>query len=211
MLRRIILSLCVVAFSVVVNLAQAQEFSADISNLKKEAGELHKIYVSSSKVRIETSGKSGLSALILDTTNQKNIAIMSERHMYMEMPYGQSMPMAQNFWRPLDANNACPQWKEFAEQVADKSKSGKRLASCSKVGGETLNGRSVVKYEGTDTDGKVGYVWVDTKVRCVVKVLGSEGNGFEMRNIQEGALPASLFEVPAGYTKMDMGGMMQHQ
>jgi hypothetical protein len=33
----------------------------------------------------------------------------------------------------------------------------------------------------------------------------------ELRNIQEGPQPASLFEVPAGFTKMDMGGMMQMQ
>jgi len=32
-----------------------------------------------------------------------------------------------------------------------------------------------------------------------------------MRNIQEGAQPASLFEIPAGYTKMDMGSMMQQK
>jgi len=32
---------------------------------------------------------------------------------------------------------------------------------------------------------------------------------WELRNIQEGSQPASLFEVPAGYTKFDMGSMMQ--
>jgi hypothetical protein len=30
-----------------------------------------------------------------------------------------------------------------------------------------------------------------------------------VRNIQEGSQPASLFEVPAGYTKFDMGGAMK--
>ena len=36
-----------------------------------------------------------------------------------------------------------------------------------------------------------------------------ENGGGELRNIQEGTQPASLFAIPAGYTKMDMGGMMQ--
>jgi hypothetical protein len=31
----------------------------------------------------------------------------------------------------------------------------------------------------------------------------------ELRNIQEGTQSASLFEIPAGYTKMDIGNMMQ--
>jgi hypothetical protein len=33
-----------------------------------------------------------------------------------------------------------------------------------------------------------------------------------LRNIQESGPSASLFEIPAGYTKMYLGGMMrQHQ
>jgi hypothetical protein len=43
-----------------------------------------------------------------------------------------------------------------------------------------------------------------------VKWQGKDSGG-ELRNIQEGSQPASLFEVPAGYTKMDMGGMMQRK
>jgi hypothetical protein len=33
----------------------------------------------------------------------------------------------------------------------------------------------------------------------------------ELRNIQEGSQPASLFEIPAGYTKFDMGGAMRQR
>jgi hypothetical protein len=51
-------------------------------------------------------------------------------------------------------------------------------------------------------------VWVDTKLHCVVKTDGAEGS-IEPQNIQEGPQPASLFEVPAGYTKFDMGMMRQ--
>jgi hypothetical protein len=32
-----------------------------------------------------------------------------------------------------------------------------------------------------------------------------------LQNIQEGPQPSSLFEPPAGFTKMDMGGMMKRQ
>jgi hypothetical protein len=49
---------------------------------------------------------------------------------------------------------------------------------------------------------------VDTELRCVVKT-GEAAGGFELRNIHEASQPASLFEVPAGYTKFDMGGMMK--
>jgi hypothetical protein len=35
--------------------------------------------------------------------------------------------------------------------------------------------------------------------------------GIELHNIQEGSQPASLFEIPAGYTKFDMGAMMRQR
>jgi hypothetical protein len=51
-------------------------------------------------------------------------------------------------------------------------------------------------------------VWLDPKLRFPVKWQGKSSAG-ELRNIQEGTQSASLFEIPAGYTKMDIGHMMQ--
>ena len=53
-------------------------------------------------------------------------------------------------------------------------------------------------------------MWVDTKLHCVVKTDGAAGS-IELRNIKEGSQPASLFEIPAGYTKFDMGAMMKQR
>ena len=49
---------------------------------------------------------------------------------------------------------------------------------------------------------------MDTKLRCVVKTDEAAG-GSKLRNIHEASQPASLFEVPAGYTKFDLGGIMK--
>jgi hypothetical protein len=68
-----------------------------------------------------------------------------------------------------------------------------------------------VEYEGVSNKGEKSHIWVDTKLRCVVKTDGGTGGGIELRNIQEGSQPASLFEIPSGYTKFDMGSMMQRQ
>lgn len=76
------------------------------------------------------------------------------------------------------------------------------------MGSDSLNGRDTVKYEGVSKKGEKMHVWVDTKLHVVVK---TDEGGFELRNIQEGSQPASLFEVPAGYTKFDMGAMMQQR
>jgi len=73
-----------------------------------------------------------------------------------------------------------------------------------------VNGRSTVKYEGTNAKGETGTIWLDPKLRFPVKWQGKNGSG-ELQNIKEGAQPASLFEIPDGFTKFDMGSMMQKQ
>jgi hypothetical protein len=73
------------------------------------------------------------------------------------------------------------------------------------MGSDSLN---AVKYEGVSNQGEKSHIGVDTKLRCVVKTDEAAG-GFEPRNIHEASQPASLFEVPAGYTRFDMGGIVK--
>jgi hypothetical protein len=192
----------------VAHRALAQEFSADVVNAK-DNGQLKKLYAGKNKVRFEVGSKNaamGPSAVILDEAQNKYVVVMAERHMYMDAPLMMVKPLITQYWRVDDVNDACPQWKKVAAQAgADKN-----WGSCTKMGSETLNGRSTVKYEGVSNNGQKTYVWVDTKLHCVIKTDGANG-GIELRNIQEGSQPASLFEVPADYTKFDMGAMMKQR
>jgi hypothetical protein len=210
MLRTTLRLLCVLAFGL-AGLAMGQEFSADVVNLKQSNDRMNKVYAGKDKLRIELrSGASdpqlGAMALIVDEAQNRAIAIMTDRHMYMEAPQMMTKPVTLHLWRVADVNDACPQWKKVVEQAQTNSKWG----SCTKVGSDTVNGRSAVKYQAISSDGKTGYAWVDTQLHCVVKTEDST-SGIELRNIQEGSQPSSLFEVPAGFTKFDMGSMMQRQ
>jgi hypothetical protein len=126
--------------------------------------------------------------------------LMTQQHMYMEMP-AQAMNQRglYSFFRTGDVENACSDWLKM-----ERNKGG----TCHKVGNETVNGRSAVKYEGMNSSGEASSVWLDPKLRFPVKWQGKSSAG-ELRNIQEGTQSASLFEIPAGYTKMDIGHMMQ--
>lgn len=124
--------------------------------------------------------------------------------MYMDAPTTMVKPLMTHYWRVQDVNDACPEWKKTAEQAGTY----KNWGGCTKIGSDSLNGRSTVKYEGVSNQGEKSHIWVDTKLRCIVKTDEASG-GFELRNIHEASQPASLFEVPAGYTKFDMGGMMK--
>ena len=199
---------CFVVVLVIAQGALAQEFSAEVVNTKPgNNGRLSKVYAGKDKVRFEmanANAATGTSALIFDEARHSYTVVMAERHMYMDAPVTMAKPILANYWRVQDVNDACLAWKKTSEDAGNDRNWG----SCTKIGSDTLNGRNTVKYEGVSKKGEKMQVWVDTKLRVVVKTDEGSG-GFELHNIQEGPQASSLFEVPAGYTKFDMGGAMR--
>jgi hypothetical protein len=195
---------CFISLFVAASIALAQtEFSADIVETGKTEVSQGKIYVGDGKMRFESADKgdprrSGV--FIMDMNTSTAQVLMPQQHMYMEMP-GESMENRgmYGFFRSGDVENACADWLKLKRNQG---------ATCQKVGDEPVSGRSTVKYEGTNTHGEKSTVWLDSKLRFPVKWQDSK-NGGEMRNVQEGSQPASLFAIPAGYTKMDIGSMMR--
>ncbi len=198
-----LLPICLVAAAAVAQ----TEFSGEIVNTGKEGGEKQaKVYCAKDKLRIEPQNGNarGAGAVIVNLTTQTSTILMDQQHMYMEMPWQMAARQnrtAWNFFRSGDVESACSDWLQLPQ-----NKGG----SCHKIGSDTVNGRSTVKYEGTNAQGESGTIWLDPKLRFPVKWENKNGGG-EVRNIQEGSQPASLFEVPSGYTKFDMGSMMQQR
>ncbi len=206
MLRLTMRTSCLMGLLLLASFALAQtEFSAEIVNTARDGNPVQaKIYFAKDKMRFEPAEKDqrGMGAFILNMTTQTSTMLMDQQHMYMEMPAQMANQRnAYNFFRTGDAENACTDW------LAQPWNKG---GTCHKVGSETLNGRSTVKYEGTNAKGESGTVWLNPKLRFPVKWQAKNGGG-ELRNIQEGTQPASLFAVPAGYTKFDMGAMMKQR
>jgi hypothetical protein len=208
MLRGVVRISCFFALVVAASLALAQtDFSAEIVDLQKPAAPTTaKIYFAKDKIRIESQngGPHGNGAVIVNFAAQTSIILMAQQHMYMEMPaqtQSQRMGYVNAFFRAGDVENACGDWQKMATNKG---------ATCHKVGSETVSGRDTIKYETTSSSGEVSHFWLDPKLRFPVKWQGKNNDG-ELRHIQEGPLAASLFEVPAGFTKMDMGGMMMQQ
>jgi hypothetical protein len=184
----------------------AQDFSADVKDSRGGSG-VRKVYSTKDKARYEVEVQNpamGPTAVIVDESQNKWLVVLAERRMYMDTwPTMMKKPTITQFWHVQDVNDACSGWKKVAEQAGTYQNWG----SCTKVGGDTVSGRSTVKYEGVSTKGEKTYYWVDTKLKCVIKTDSGSGS-FELANIQEGSQPASLFEVPAGYTKVDLGTLM---
>jgi len=185
------------------------EFSAEVYNDKHPDSDA-KVYFGKDKARFEPARKEarGGGAVIVDMSKQSWTVLMDERQMYMEMPQQMiGQKVGYDFFHAQNVDDACPQWLQMPRNQG---------GTCHKVGNETVNGRSTVKYEGTNSKGETGTVWLDPKLRFPVKWQDKNGGG-ELRNIQEGSQPASLFEIPAGYKKFEMpnmgnmGGMQRPQ
>jgi hypothetical protein len=120
--------------------------------------------------------------------------LMTEQHMYMEFSTEQNSPMTQRtpkFEDLFKGNDPC---------------AGREGAICKKLGTETVNGRTCDKWLITEKSGKTETFWIDQKIHFVVKaIVGDITTNYT--NIKEGPQDASLFKVPDGYQKMDMGNM----
>jgi outer membrane lipoprotein-sorting protein len=206
MLRWTARIIAILALILSANFVLAQtEFSADIVDLQK-AGETAqaRIYFAKDKFRVEPQNSAhGAGAFIVNFSTQTSTVLITQQHMYMEMPaqsQSQRTSYASAFFRTGDVENACGDWQKSEHNQG---------STCKKVGSESINGRSAVKYEATSASGEVTHFWLDPKLRFPIKWQSKNSDG-ELRNIQEGAQPASLFEVPAGFTQMKMpAGMMQ--
>jgi hypothetical protein len=199
---------CFVAVLALAGVAAAQtEFSAEMFNLDKGETSNAKIYFGKDKLRIEPTKKDphGGGAVIMDISTQTTTVLMDAQHMYMEVPQqaaSQRNPYAYTFFRTGDVEAACSDWAKSNHNDG---------TSCHKIGNDTVNGRSCVKYEATNRQGDPSTFWIDPKLRFPIKAMG-KNTSWELRNIQEGSQPGSLFEVPAGYSKFqmpNMGGMQQ--
>ena len=167
------------------------EYSAD-SVMQNEEGTIEQhVFVTPTKERREMlTGSGGGSVQIFRFDSKVMWMLMPSEKMYME----NSMAKA--------AAKDVSQW-DVEETV---------------MGEELLNDMKVTKYKtiATSTDGKKygGFSW-RTKEGISVKsdLLYKEGNEkkrmmTELKNVKVGRQDPKLFEVPEGFTKFDMAGMM---
>lgn len=178
------------------------EFSATITKIAGGTTIVGKTYISKDKIRDENTsgGKVGATIIRLD---KKVTWILMENKQYMEMAAGTA---------EAEKTDLMAMQKEYEQKFEVKS-----------LGSEKLNGYVCEKKQYTDKEGKFGVttIWYSPKLKYMVKMEsmldGKVVSSMELSDIKEGALPASLFEVPAGYTLFDplskvppeMRGMMK--
>lgn len=155
-----------------------------------------KLYFTRGHVRMDMQGgPHGQAIMITNVATQTTDMLMPAQHMYMEFNANQGMMrrpgMAPSIKPYSDPSNPC---------ANEPDRTGK------KVGVEQVNGRTCDHWQITNKKGEVSNVWVDQKLHFPIKSVSPDST-WELTNINEGPQDASLFEVPPGYRKMDLGGM----
>ena len=97
-----------------------------------------------------------------------------------------------------------PKVQDFLNSGGDPC-TGHEGATCKKVGTESIDGRSCDKWEMTEKGGKVETFWMDQKLHFPIKLISGDVTAV-YTNIKEGPQDASLFNIPAGFKKLDMSG-----
>jgi outer membrane lipoprotein-sorting protein len=156
----------------------AVEFSADMIIQPKDDEQMTgKFFIKGGNIRQETVVDEEKQILIVRPDKKVSWIITPEEKMYMEIP-----------WQEED--EAVEEW------TAAKEKDAKL------VGEETVSGYVCKKFERTEDGEKVTY-WIPKKMPFPIKVEDPEAT-IEYKNIKEGAVADSLFEVPSGYEKISM-------
>jgi uncharacterized protein DUF4412 len=182
---------------------QPQPFSADMQFSSTRGGDMTrdmngKMYFGSGHMRMDVQGgPRGSSIILTDFKTQTIDILMPEQHIYLEHKAGAmagpAAGMVPNVKTYPDPSNPC---------------AGESGMTCKNLGVEEVNGRTCDHWQITDKNGKVANVWIDQKLHFPIKAV-SEDSTLTLSNIKEGEPVASLFQIPPGYTKMDMGNMMQ--
>lgn len=200
-MKRRILICCSVLLVVVATLplllAQgSQGFSADMKITGKGVSSTGKLYAAGEKARMEMTMMGHTSITISDQAKKMAYVLMPDQKMYMQMSTeGVQKQQKGPSFRNYNPANPC-------ENVPD--------VTCQKIGPEMMNGQMCTKWSFIHKNAKENLtVWIDQKTGIPVKSQTADGSTMELSNVKMGAQPASLFEVPPGYQKFDMGGMMK--
>lgn len=170
--------------SAAVFAASAHQFSADMVMTAQGHSVTGKYYMNGDKMRMEMSMMGQSSITIARHDKKVSWILMPAQKSYMEV----SMEGKPQGPSPFDA-------------AAD--------FKYTQVGTETVNGHPCKKMKFTTTKAGQsfsGFHWLATDLKDLpVKWSDEAGTSvMELKNVKMGTSPADLFELPAGYKKMEM-------
>lgn len=191
---KLLYAVAAIGFSIVAVAADAPkvEYSADSSMETAQGAMKGRVYSAPGKERREMNQGGQKMITILRQDKKVVWMLMPEQKMYMEM----------------STENKSHRPENISDYKIEQTV----------VGPETVNGVSATKSKVVMTDSKGhkmgGFMWT-TSDKIVVRtdvIAMDKGSKMRMKNdltnLKVGKQDPALFEIPAGYSRMDMGSMM---
>ncbi len=152
------------------------------------------MYVDAPGSRMETRQDGQHMAVLAYWDQQTAYTLMLDQKMYLEMPAEETGSTAADFdGKPCDG-----------------------YENAKKIGSESVNGRATEKWRCTgelepvpDEPAADSTSWFDPELGFPVREVKDSGDAFELRDIEIARQDGSLFEIPAGFQKLDMNAIMQ--
>ena len=179
---------------------QGQTFAAEIGTTtaaghSKEP--IGRVYVSHGKTRIETRALAD-GFFVVDADQRAVWFVRPRQRIFMDAR--RSSPLTQVFVR-VDPNDACRQW-QVMEHIAGTAP-GSDPWRCERLGRGVVGGQETLKYEVVLDEHHRSYRWIDPLRQFPIRVKNADGTVMTLETMVDGAQPATLFAVPAGYRKFD--------
>jgi hypothetical protein len=150
------------------------------------------VYFGGAKMRTELTSDGQSLIVLIDPSAKTQYVLMPGEKAYMQMLVGQG-PGSVTITGPFDPTNPC---------AGDSDNT-----NCVKGDRGIVNGYETVRWDYTSSAGVRTRAWVATRLRFPIKTQDDAGSTMEFTSIAEGPQPATLFAIPAGYQKVDMGAM----
>lgn len=162
-----------------------QPFSADVEiTTKKGPTSQQHICCDNGKIRSEMTAHGMAITSIVRPDQQKIYAILASQKMVMEIPYNR---------------------ESFKDEMALMNDGHLKFEL---VSSDTVDGIACNKYRVTPDSGTKTYLfWLDAARKAPLKMAAEDGTfSLVWKSYQAGPQDAALFEVPAGYSIMNMPG-----
>ena len=161
------------------------QFTADMVQTQDGETSTTKFYVENPFYRmdIEEEGQEGY--VIVDQSEGITRVVMPSDKMYMEMSSRGMMSMSNDVFQSIEQQ--------------------KEIYDANLLGNETINGYECEKYQVIIDGNVVTTFWQSPQLEYPLKVISGPDSEMvmELKNINEGDVDDSMFQIPNGYTKIE--------
>lgn len=165
------------------------QFTADMVTTEGDVSRTGKFYVENPYYRMDIEEGGQKMFVVVNTETMTTKVFMPSEKMYMEMKSDDMTSLSNDVFQSLEAQ------KQQYETIL--------------VGEETVNGYECEKYEVIIDGSPVTTYWQSSEIEYPIKVVSGNNQNMIMvlKNVEKVDVDDALFEVPAGFTKLEMPGM----